>query len=67
VLVCKQHYTVVINLDKHLLEHYATQAIVRKEIVAYFEYYARANLKAIQLLEPLVPAVKELGSLLNGL
>jgi hypothetical protein len=65
--VYKQHYTAVINLNKHLLEHHATQAIVRKEIIAHFKYYARANLKAIQLLEPPVPAVKKLGSPLNSL
>jgi hypothetical protein len=43
VLVCKQHCTGVVNLDKHLLEYHVTPAALRKEIVERFRQFSRVR------------------------
>jgi hypothetical protein len=46
VLVYKQHHTGVVNLNKHLLEHHATPAALRREIVGRFIHFSRTEPKA---------------------
>jgi hypothetical protein len=67
VLVCKQHCTGVVNLDKHLLEQHATPATVRKEIVQHFAQYQRSNPRTIQLPNQPADPIEELGMPLEGL
>jgi hypothetical protein len=67
VLVCKQHRTGVVNLNKHLLEHHATLAALRGEIVERFIHFARTEPNAVELLEPPAHPIEELGSPLDGL
>jgi hypothetical protein len=67
VLVCKQHRTGVVNLNKHLLEHHATPAALRGEIVERFIHFARTEPNAVELPEPPAHPIEELGSPLDGL
>jgi superfamily II DNA helicase RecQ len=66
VLVCKQHCTGVINLDKHLREQHATPAKLRKEIVERFRHLSRTDPHTVELPEQPAWPIKELGSPLNG-
>jgi hypothetical protein len=67
VLVCKQHCTGVVNLDKHLLEQHATSAKLRKEIVQHFAHYERTGPRAVELPEQPADPIEELGTPLAGL
>jgi hypothetical protein len=53
VLVCKQHGTGVINLDRHLREQHGTPIAVRREVVDYFAQFAIADPKEIEVPEQL--------------
>jgi hypothetical protein len=66
VLVCKQHCTGVINLDKHLREQHATPAKLRKEIVERFKHVSRTDSHRIELPEQPAWPIEELGSPLDG-
>ena len=67
VLVYKKYYTKVINLNKYLLEYYATLAALQEEIVEQFRHFSKTNLKAIKLSKSLACLIKELRLLLNSL
>jgi len=67
VLVCKEHCTGVVNLDKHLLEQHATPAALRKEVVAQFAQHERTDPRAIKLPEQPAQPITELGQPLVGL
>lgn len=66
VLVCKQHCTGVINLDKHLREQHAAPAKLREEIVEQFRHLSRTDPHTVELPEQPAWPIKELGSPLNG-
>ena len=66
VLVCKQHCTGVINLDKHLSAEHRTPAKVRKEIIQRFAHYERKDPKEIELPEQPAQPIEELGTPLDG-
>ena len=67
VLVCKQHCSGVVNLDKHLLERHATPANVRKEILQRFARCERLDPKDVELPEQPAQPIKELGAPLDRL
>ena len=66
VLVCKQHYTGVVNLDKHLLEQHKIPVKVRKEIVQRFAHCKKKEPKDIELPEQPAQPIEELGTPLDG-
>jgi hypothetical protein len=66
VLVCKQHCSGVVNLNRHLLEQHATPAQARKEIVQRFKQYKRVDPKDVELPEQPAQPIKELGMPLDG-
>jgi hypothetical protein len=47
VLVCKEHYTTIVNLDTHLLQHYCVPAATRKQVVKRFSHFTLVNLAKI--------------------
>jgi hypothetical protein len=67
VLVCKQHCSGVVNLNKHLLEQHATPAKVRKEIIQHFAHCERIDPKDVKLPEQPAQLIQELGTPLDGL
>ena len=67
MLVCKQHCSGVVNLDKHLLERHATPANVRKEILQRFARCERLDPKDVELPEQPAQPIKELGAPLDRL
>ena len=67
VLVCKQHCTAIINLDRHLQEQHKTLVVVRRQIVRYFLPLPTLNPSAIELLEQPAWLVQELGAPLDGM
>jgi hypothetical protein len=67
VLVYKQHYTAVVNLNTHLQEQHATPVKLRKQIIEHFSRYNIAEPKDIKLLEQPANLIKELRLLLYRL
>jgi hypothetical protein len=51
VLVCRQHRSGVVNLNRHLLEQHATPAQVRKAVIQRFAQYKRVDPKNVKLPE----------------
>jgi hypothetical protein len=66
VLVCKEHCSGVVNLNRHLLEQHKTPVNVREEIVQRFSHYKRRDPKDVQLPEQPADLVEELGAPLDG-
>jgi hypothetical protein len=67
VLVCKQHCTGIINLDRHLQEQHRTPIALQQQVVDYFLQFSTVNLSTIKLLEQPALPVKELGALLDSM
>jgi hypothetical protein len=67
VLVCMQHYTGVVNLDKHLREQHNTPVTQRRAVVEYFSQYSRAHPSTIELPAQPIQVIQELGTPLDGL
>ena len=65
VLVYRQYYTRVINLNKHLREQYAILAKLRKEIIERFRHLSQTDPHIVKLPEQLARLIQELGLLLN--
>lgn len=67
VLICKQHRTAILNLDKHLLKHHKVPAGTRRQVVDYFSRLKLLDPAKIQLPEEPVEPIEELGRPLAGL
>jgi hypothetical protein len=50
VLVCKQHCTGIINLDRHLREQHGTPIALRRQVEHYIPQPSTVNLSAIELI-----------------
>jgi hypothetical protein len=66
VLICKQHCTVVVNLDVHLRDQHATPAVLRKQIIEQLCNFTTTNPRAVKLLEQPAQPIQELGMPYNG-
>jgi hypothetical protein len=67
VLVCKQHRTAVINLDKHLSQHHSVPASARRQIVNCFSRLKQLDPAEIKLPEEPAQPIEELGRPLTRL
>lgn len=67
VLVCKQHCTGVVDLDRHLREQHGTPITQRQQIVNYFLQCCTVAPSAIELPEQPAAVIQELGAPLDGL
>jgi len=67
VLVCKEHRTAIINVDKHLLQHHALPAALRRPLVEHYSQYETVQPKAIELPEQPTNPIDALGPPLEGL
>jgi superfamily II DNA helicase RecQ len=67
VLVCKQHRTGIINLDRHLREQHGTPIALRRQVVDYFSQFSTVDPSAIKLPEQPASLVQELGAPLDGM
>jgi len=67
VLVCKQHGTGVINLDRHLREQHGAPIAVRRQVVDYFSRYTIIDLKDIELPAQPASPIQELSTPLDAL
>jgi hypothetical protein len=67
VLVCKQHCTGIINLDRHLREQHGTPITLRRQVVHYFSQFSTVDSSAIELPEQPALPIQELGAPLDGM
>jgi superfamily II DNA or RNA helicase len=67
VLVCRQHRTAVINLEKHLRQQHAVSLQQRRQIVQHFNELALVSPDAVELPEEPATPFDELGQPLDGL
>ena len=67
VLVCKEHRTAIINVDKHLLQYHALPAALRQPLVKHYSQYETVQPKAIKLPEQPANLINALRLLLEGL
>lgn len=67
VLVCKQHRTGVVNLDRHLREQHATPIAQRRQVIERFSCFATIEPSAVELPEQPARIIEELGTPLDGL
>jgi hypothetical protein len=67
ILVCKEHRTAIINVDKHLLQHHALPAALRRPLVEHYSQYETVNPTAIELPEQPADPIDALGPPLEGL
>jgi hypothetical protein len=67
VLVCKQHCTGIINLDRHLREQHGTPITLRRQVVHYFSQFSTVDSSAIELPEQPALPIQELGAPLDGI
>ena len=67
VLVCKEHRTAIINVDKHLLQHHALPAAVRRPLVKHYSQYEIVDPKSVKLPEQPADPINALGPPLDGL
>jgi hypothetical protein len=51
VLVCRQHRTGIVNLDRHLREQYGTPIVVRRLVIEYFAQFSAVEPSIVELLE----------------
>ena len=67
MLVCRQHCTGVLNLNRHLQEQHKTPVQQRQEVVQYFNQFSTAEPSTIQLPRQPAKAIQERGAPLDGL
>jgi hypothetical protein len=67
VLVCKQHRTGIINLDRHLQEQHRTPIALQQQVVDYFLQFSTVDPSTIELPEQPALPVEELGAPLDGM
>jgi hypothetical protein len=67
VLVCKEHYTAVVNLNTHLLQHHSVPAATRKQVVERFSRFAPVDPAEIELPDEPAQPIEALGKPLDGL
>jgi hypothetical protein len=67
VLVCRQHRTAVVNLDKHLRQQHVVSIQQRQQIVQHFSELALVDPDAVKLPEEPATPFEELGPPLDGL
>jgi hypothetical protein len=49
VLVCRQHRTGIVNLDRHLREQHGTPIAVRRPVIEHFAQFSAVELSAVEL------------------
>ncbi|KAF2621062.1 hypothetical protein BU25DRAFT_416411 [Macroventuria anomochaeta] len=67
VLVCKQHHTAIVNLDKHLLRYHNVPALAQRQIVDCFSRLKALDPAEVKLPDKPAEAIEELGKPLTGL
>jgi hypothetical protein len=67
VLVCKQHCTGIINLDRHLQEQHRTPIALRQQVVDYFSQFSTVDPSTIELPEQPALPVEELRAPLDSI
>jgi hypothetical protein len=67
VLVCRQHYTGIVNLDRHLREQHGTPITVRRLVIEHFARFSAVKLSTVELLEQPAAQIQELRVLLDGM
>jgi hypothetical protein len=67
VLVCRQHRTGIVNLDRHLREQHGTPITVRRPVIEHFAQFSAIKLSAVKLLEQPAAQIQELGAPLDGI
>jgi hypothetical protein len=60
VLVCKQHHTAIVNLDKHLSQYYNVPASARRQIVDCFSRLKTLDPAEVKLPNEPAEAIEEL-------
>jgi hypothetical protein len=43
VLICREHYTAVVNLNTHLLQHHGVPAATQKQVIGRFLHLTSVN------------------------
>jgi hypothetical protein len=67
VLVCKEYYTAVVNLNTHLLQHHNVPAATQKQIIKHFSSFATVNLAKVALPNKPAQPIDKLGEPLDRL
>jgi hypothetical protein len=67
VLVCKQHHTAIVNLDKHLSRYHNVPDSARRQIVDCFSRLKVLDPAEVKLPDEPAEAIGELGKPLTGL
>ena len=67
VFVYKQHYTAVMNLDRHILQYYKVPTSVRRQVVDCFSRLKLVDLSKIKLPKEPTQAIEQLSKLLARL
>jgi hypothetical protein len=67
VVVCRQHHTAVINLDRYMLQYHKVPASTRREVVDCSSRLKPVDPGKIKLPEQPVQAIEQLGKPLAGL
>jgi hypothetical protein len=67
VLVCRDHRTGVLNLDRHLSQHHHVPAAARRKIVQRFSPYTLTKPNNIELPDEPVMPIEELRTPLDAL
>jgi hypothetical protein len=60
VLVCRQHCTGIVNLNRHLREQHGTPIIVRRLVIEHFTRFSAVELSTVKLLEQPAAQIQEL-------
>jgi hypothetical protein len=64
VFICKQHYTIVINLNKYILQYYKVPALVQRQVVNCFSRLELVDPSKIKLPKEPTQAIEQLSKLL---
>jgi superfamily II DNA helicase RecQ len=67
VLICRQHHTAIVNLEKHLRQQHAVSIQQRQQIVQHFSRFTLVSPDALKLPEEPATPFEELGQPLDGL
>jgi hypothetical protein len=67
ILVCKEYYTAVVNLDVHLRDQHAIPAAVRKQIIQQLSHFPTTVPGTVELPEQPAWPIEELGTQRDGL
>jgi superfamily II DNA helicase RecQ len=67
VLVCKQHRTGVVNLDRHLREQHGTPIAQRRQVLEHFAQFSVVDPSTVELPEEPAALIPELGAPLSGM